>query len=179
MIIAFLWTACFLPLWLIPSSYAAVVMGSVLVQSGVQGAWGVVPVYLNESAPPAFRAVFAGLAYQLGNMVSSASAQIEARGGENIRTVVRGKEVADYATVQGILIGAVIAWTLIMTLIGPENKGAHFEEAHVATVAGAGHEKANELIDPGNNEREQHAMEDTAYDGDYKGSDEHIEKSRV
>ena len=33
---------------------------------GVQGAWGIIPVYLGEIAPPAFRATFAGLAYQLG-----------------------------------------------------------------------------------------------------------------
>ena len=53
-----------------------------MVQVGVQGAWGVIPIvgglnttiiprltfiiqYLNEIAPPAFRALFAGLSYQL------------------------------------------------------------------------------------------------------------------
>lgn len=112
-------------------------------------------------------------------MLHTAAAQIEARGGENFRVEVRGKEVADYAKVSGILIGTVIAWTLIMTLIGPENKGAHFEDAHVATVSGAGREKANDLIEPVNHVRDEHAMEDTTFEGDYKGSDEHIEKSRV
>jgi hypothetical protein len=37
-----------------------------------------IPVYLSEISPPAFRATFAGLAYQMGNMISGASAQIEA-----------------------------------------------------------------------------------------------------
>lgn len=41
-------------------------------------AWGVVPILLSEISPPAFRTTFPGVAYQLGNMVSSASAQIEA-----------------------------------------------------------------------------------------------------
>lgn len=112
-------------------------------------------------------------------MISSAAAQIEARGGENIRTVVRGKEVADYATVQGILIGCVIVFTLVCVMLGPENKGAHFEDAHVATVSGAGREKPEELIDPVNHQREQHAMEDGHFDGDYKGEDEHFEGSKV
>ena len=39
---------------------------------------GVIPVFLSEISPPAFRSTFPGVAYQLGNMVSSASAQIEA-----------------------------------------------------------------------------------------------------
>lgn len=41
-------------------------------------AWGVIPILLSEISPPAFRTTFPGVAYQLGNMVSSASAQIEA-----------------------------------------------------------------------------------------------------
>lgn len=86
MIIAFLWTACFVPLWLLPEGYAAVTIGSTLVQFGVQGgclfypqvsrladrfsahsagAWGVIPIYLSESSPPAFRAIFAGTAGDL------------------------------------------------------------------------------------------------------------------
>lgn len=64
-----------------------------------------VPIYLSESSPPAFRASFAGIAYQLGNMASAGSAQIEARGGENWRTVVQGMEVPDYAKVQGTFAG--------------------------------------------------------------------------
>ena len=38
---------------------------------------GVIPIFLSEISPPAFRSTFPGVAYQLGNMVSSASAQIE------------------------------------------------------------------------------------------------------
>lgn len=34
-------------------------------------------VYLNELAPPAFRGLYPGTVYQLGNAVSSAAAQIE------------------------------------------------------------------------------------------------------
>ena len=42
----------------------------------VQGAWGVIPVHLNELSPPAFRASFPGIAYQIGNMISSPAAEM-------------------------------------------------------------------------------------------------------
>ncbi|WVQ69356.1 uncharacterized protein L199_007573 [Kwoniella botswanensis] len=63
------WTAAFLPLWILPTSFGGLAAGGFFVQAG--GAWGVVPIYLGEVSPPAFRALFAGLSYQLGNMASS------------------------------------------------------------------------------------------------------------
>jgi SHS family lactate transporter-like MFS transporter len=94
--------------------------GAFFVQFGVQGAWGVIPIYLAECSPAAFRASFGGIAYQLGNMISSAAAQIEATAGESLRVEVHGKNLPDYASVQGILIGAVLAflresYTVVMT----------------------------------------------------------------
>lgn len=57
-------------------------------------------------------------------MISSASAQIEATGGNHLKTtiVVDGvaKVVPDYARVQGILIGTVAAYIIVLTIIGPE-----------------------------------------------------------
>jgi MFS transporter, SHS family, lactate transporter len=57
-------------------------------------------------------------------MVSSASAQIEATGGNHLRTTIikNGKvmDVPDYATVQGILIGVVAAFIIVVTILGPE-----------------------------------------------------------
>ena len=47
-----------------------------------------------------------------------------------------------------ILIGAVIAWMIVCVFLGPEADGAHFEQARVATVHGAGKEAANGLVDP-------------------------------
>src|SRR6267142_6873205 len=44
----------------------------------VQGAWGVIPAHLNELSPPAVRRVFPGLAYQLGNLLSSRNSVIQA-----------------------------------------------------------------------------------------------------
>lgn len=79
----------FIPLWILPTSFSALAAGAFCIQFGVQGAWGVVslsipvphlgtrteasralqiPIQLAEISPPAFRATFPGVAYQLGNV---------------------------------------------------------------------------------------------------------------
>ncbi|KJA24395.1 hypothetical protein HYPSUDRAFT_38838 [Hypholoma sublateritium FD-334 SS-4] len=135
----------FIPLWILPSSFSALAAGAFCIQFGVQGAWGVIPIFLAEISPPAFRATFPGVAYQVGNMVSSASAQIEATGGDQLKTTisVNGKPeiVPDYAKVQGILIGVVAAFVLIVTIVGPENHGSHFEKNKIAFQEGAAAEE--------------------------------------
>ncbi|KAI0313593.1 carboxylic acid transporter [Amylostereum chailletii] len=147
-VIFVLWLGAFIPLWIIPSTFGGLSAGAFFVQFGVQGAWGVIPIQLGEISPPAFRATFPGVAYQVGNMVSSASAQIEATGGNNLRTTIRDpatgelKDVPDYATVQGILIGVVAAFVLIITIIGPENHSSHFEKHKTAFEEGGGDDNA-------------------------------------
>lgn len=136
----------FIPLWILPNSFGGLAAGAFCIQFGVQGAWGVIPIQLAEMSPPAFRATFPGVAYQLGNMVSSASAQIEATGGDNLRTTIvkdgKVEDVPDYATVQGILIGCVAAFVIFITIIGPENHGSHFEQHKAAFEEGAGRDAA-------------------------------------
>ena len=118
-------------------------------------------------SPPAFRAFFPGVAYQLGNMISAASAQIEATGGDHLKTtvIVKGKPtvVPDYATVQGILIGIVAAFVICVTMVAPEyvfffffsshlslfvnrNHSSHFENAKAAFEEGAGQDEMEDKI---------------------------------
>jgi len=141
----------FIPLWILPTSFSALSAGAFCIQFGVQGAWGVIPIQLAEMSPPAFRATFPGVAYQLGNMVSSASAQIETTGGEHLKTTITKNGVVsivpNYAKVQGILIGVVAAFVLIITIIGPENHGSHFEKAKAAFEEGAGREEVSDEFD--------------------------------
>ncbi|KAG1849921.1 carboxylic acid transporter protein [Suillus subalutaceus] len=136
----------FIPLWVIPTSFSALSAGAFCIQVGVQGAWGVIPIQLAEMSPPAFRATFPGVAYQIGNMVSSASAQIEATGGANFQTTIIKDGVPtpepDYATVQAIFIGVVAAFVVIITIIGPENHGSHFETHKAAFEEGGGRDDA-------------------------------------
>lgn len=136
----------FIPLWILPSTFGALAAGAFCIQFGVQGAWGVIPIQLNEMSPPAFRATFPGVAYQIGNMVSSASAQIEATGAAHLKkvtTIVNGepKLVANYATVQGILVGVVAAFVVLCTIVGPENHGSRFEKYKAAFEEGAGRDE--------------------------------------
>ncbi|RDX53568.1 MFS general substrate transporter [Lentinus brumalis] len=145
-IIFVLLIGAFIPLWILPTSFGALAAGAFCIQFGVQGAWGVIPIQLAEISPPAFRATFPGVAYQLGNMVSSASAQIEATGAANLHTTIIDKDgkpkiVSDYATVQGILIGVVAAFVLVVTIIGPENYGSHFEKHKTAFEEGGGRDE--------------------------------------
>lgn len=59
-----------------------------------------------------------------------------------MRTTINGKDVPDYATVQGILIGVVAAFVVVVTIIGPENHGSHFEKHKTAFEVGGGHDEA-------------------------------------
>ncbi|KDN50287.1 hypothetical protein RSAG8_01623, partial [Rhizoctonia solani AG-8 WAC10335] len=141
-IIFVLLVGAFIPLWIIPSGFGKLSAGAFCVQFGVQGAWGVIPIFLAEMSPPAFRATFPGVAYQLGNMISSASAQIEATGGEHLRTTAQGKDVPDYAKVQGIFLGCVAAYLVVVTIFGPEHHGSEFEKHKTAFEEGGGADNA-------------------------------------
>lgn len=132
MILMVLLAGVFIPLWILPNTFVMLSAGAFCLQFGVQGAWGVIPIQLAEMSPPAFRATFPGVAYQLGNMISAASAQIETVGGQHLTTTIvkDGKKiiVPDYAKVQGIFIGAVAAFVVFITIIGPEKHGSDFEQ---------------------------------------------------
>ncbi|MBV9734596.1 MAG: MFS transporter [Acidisphaera sp.] len=52
-------------------------IGAFLMQICVQGAWGVIPAHLNELSPPAVRATFPGVTYQVGNFLAAANATIQ------------------------------------------------------------------------------------------------------
>jgi SHS family lactate transporter-like MFS transporter len=48
--------------------------------------------------------------------------------------------VPDYALIQGVFIGCVSAYVIVLALIGPENHGSHFENSKPAFEAGASKE---------------------------------------
>nr|WP_321984529.1 MFS transporter [uncultured Lichenicoccus sp.] len=66
-----------IPLWVFSHGLAWLALGGFLIQVCVQGAWGVVPAYLNEISPVAIRATFPGAVYQLGNLLASPNANIQ------------------------------------------------------------------------------------------------------
>ncbi|KAL6832315.1 major facilitator superfamily domain-containing protein [Trichoderma camerunense] len=107
----------------------------------VQGAWGVIPIHLMELSPGAFRTFVVGTAYQLGNLVSSASSTIEATIGERfpLPPTASGTKRYDYGKVICIFMGCVYAYVLILTFLGPEQLRKSFDVAYdqdAAEVAG-------------------------------------------
>jgi MFS transporter, SHS family, lactate transporter len=68
-----------LPLWAFSSGALALAIGAFLMQISVQGAWGVIPVHLNEISPDEIRATFPGFVYQLGNLLASGNATWQAQ----------------------------------------------------------------------------------------------------
>ncbi|PKS09877.1 hypothetical protein jhhlp_004500 [Lomentospora prolificans] len=110
------------------TSYA-VIAAAFFQQFCVQGAWGVIPIHLMELSPGAIRTFVVGTSYQLGNLASSASSTIEARLGENfpLPPTPEGDSRYDYGRVICIFMGCVYAYLLILTFIGPEKMGRHFD----------------------------------------------------
>ncbi len=68
---------CVIPLWAFGGTLWVLVVGSFLMQAGVQGAWGIIPAHLNELAPDTARGLMPGLAYQLGILFAAPTNALE------------------------------------------------------------------------------------------------------
>src|ERR1700740_769032 len=66
-----------IPFWAFGGGLLAVWFAPVILQMGVQGAWGVIPVHLNELAADSARGLMPGLAYQLGILFAAPTNSIE------------------------------------------------------------------------------------------------------
>jgi MFS transporter, SHS family, lactate transporter len=104
-----------IPLFAFGNSLYTLATGAFLMQFMVQGAWGIVPAYLTELSPGPVRATFPGLAYQLGNLLASRNAVVQARIAEH------------YHSYGGVLAGTVLIVAIflaIITAFGREAKGS-------------------------------------------------------
>ena len=66
-----------MPFWAFGGSVPVLIVATVFMQMGVQGAWGVIPVHLNELAADAARGLMPGMAYQLGILFAAPTNLIE------------------------------------------------------------------------------------------------------
>jgi SHS family lactate transporter-like MFS transporter len=66
-----------IPFWAFGSSLPVLILGAFLMQAGVQGAWGVIPVHLNELSADAARGLMPGLSYQLGILIAAPTNSIQ------------------------------------------------------------------------------------------------------
>ena len=112
-----------IPLWIFAPSTALLVVGGFLIQFMVQGAWGVVPVHLNELSPPDFRGTFPGLAYQLGNFAAAYAAQQQAWLATNFFGT---NENPNYAFTMALVQCFVFLAIILLAAIGPEKHGREF-----------------------------------------------------
>jgi SHS family lactate transporter-like MFS transporter len=107
-----------IPLWAFAATPLLLGIGAFLMQVAVQGAWGIVPVHLNELSPPAARALFPGFAYQLGNLIMSKNAVFQAQIAES--------HANNYGLALAIFGGVMAVAIAIWTFLGPERSHADF-----------------------------------------------------
>lgn len=116
MIFAFLLALLLVPVWVDNRSLSFLVLGAVLMQFMVQGAFGVIPAHLAELSPNAIRAVLPGLAYQLGILLSGLVVYIEALFAQR----------TNYATAMTLTAVCVFIPTIFIMAQGKERRGVAF-----------------------------------------------------
>lgn len=137
-IVSALISAIMIPAWILPHGERSLSASGFFMQFFVQGAWGVIPIHLNELAPPQFRSSFPGITYQLGNMISSPSAQIVNAIAENTMiTAYSGDRVEAYGPVMGVATAIIAIGIAVTTAFGPEKRGRSFEAPPAGAILAA------------------------------------------
>lgn len=128
-------SALLIPAWILPEGEGSLSASGFFMQFFVQGAWGVIPIHLNELSPVAFRSSFPGVTYQLGNMISSPSAQIVNAIAESTFITRKSdrERVEAYGPTMGIATAIIAMGIFFTAMVGPERRGRSFD----APVAGA------------------------------------------
>jgi SHS family lactate transporter-like MFS transporter len=116
MVTAVICALLLIPAWVLSSTVLLIVPAAFLMQFMVQGAWGVIPVHLNELSPGELRGFFPGFAYQLGVLCASSITLFEALLAKHLT----------YAQSLGLLAGLVLLIGVPVIGLGPEAKGVAF-----------------------------------------------------
>jgi len=106
-----------MPLWAFSATTALLAAGAFLMQFAVQGAWGIIPVHLNELSPDGARGTFPGFVYQLGNLLASVNATIQAG--------YATQNSNDYSTALAMVAGCAAVAIALLVGFGIERKGVH------------------------------------------------------
>ncbi len=104
-----------IPLWAYSSTPVMLAVGAFAMQFAVQGAWGVIPVHLNEIVPGAVRATLPGFIYQVGNFLASYNGPFQAKLAE-----APGNS---YSYALALVIGIVAVAIAILIRFSPERRG--------------------------------------------------------
>jgi SHS family lactate transporter-like MFS transporter len=118
MVLAFIFAAFMIPLWISGSSTALLALGAFIMQFLVQGAWGVIPAHITELSPDAVRGFLPGFAYQCGVLLASNSAHFQSQ--------LAGR--AGYSAGMGLMALAIFCIGALVIMFGPERRAALFGE---------------------------------------------------
>ncbi len=121
MIVAALLALPCIPLWTYGGALVLLGLGAFLIQVMVQGAWGVVPAFLNELSPDEVRGTLPGFAYQLGNLLAASTATAQSWLAE--------QHGGNYALVMASWMAGVALLLALLAWLGPEVRGIGFGEA--------------------------------------------------
>jgi MFS transporter, SHS family, lactate transporter len=113
-----------IPLWAFSSTPLLLGAGAFLMQISVQGAWGIIPVHLNELSPAEIRATFPGVVYQLGNFFASRCLPIQ--------VAIAEAHGNNYGLAMAYVVGTVAVVIAVLVLRGPERHGVAMADAQRA-----------------------------------------------
>ena len=91
-------------------------VGSYLMQTGVQGAFGVIPAHLNELSPDMVRSLFPGIVYQLGALLASPATAVE----------FKLRDRFGYPWALTMFEATVIVLMIVIFWLGPEARDRSF-----------------------------------------------------
>ncbi len=129
-IIAALLSLPVLPLWAFAGGSWTLGLGAFLMQFMVQGAWGVVPSYLTELVPANTRAVLPGFVYQLGNLIASVNATLQA--------YIAESHGHNYGLAMAMVAGTVAIVISVLVFFGRDTRGQVINPASNAKEAKVG-----------------------------------------
>ncbi|KQU79253.1 sugar transporter [Mesorhizobium sp. Root695] len=104
-----------IPLWAYSTTPFMLAVGAFIMQVAVQGAWGVIPVHLNELSPGAVRATLPGFIYQAGNLAASYGGPYQAGIAESAG--------GSYSYALALFAGVVAVCIIVVIRFSPERRG--------------------------------------------------------
>ena len=105
-----------MPVWAFGTTLIVLALGAFVMQMGVQGAWGIIPVHLNELSPGPVRGLLPGFTYQIGILLAAST--------PTVQFALRDRLGYPWA-LTSFELGVILGLTLLL-VFGRENHGKSF-----------------------------------------------------
>ena len=126
------------PIFAYSTSAGMLCLGSFLMQTMVQGAWGVIPAHLTELSPDEIRGFYPGVTYQLGNCLAAFNLPIQER----------LASAHGYPFALAVTIVPVFVAVIVLTAVGTEARHIRFGSDETALATASGGDSAGRAPDP-------------------------------